>query len=131
MARPSTSICCSPPLSVPGVLAGYARDSTGKHGKDAIHAPADFCRIAAGLEPAELEIFAHGQERKDVPAFRHQRDAELAALVRGSRRHVLPAKTMIVPRRGGSTPAIARSVVDLPAPLAPISATISPSVEPQ
>ena len=32
----------------------------------------------------------------------------------------------IEPRRGGSKPAIARSVVDFPAPFAPINATISP-----
>jgi len=33
----------------------------------------------------------------------------------------------IVPRRGWLSPLIERSVVDLPAPLAPISVTISPS----
>ena len=37
-------------------------------------------------------------------------------------------RNVIAPARGGSWPAIARSVVDLPAPLAPISATISPSL---
>ena len=33
----------------------------------------------------------------------------------------------IVPRRGWFSPLIERSVVDLPAPFAPISVTISPS----
>ena len=33
----------------------------------------------------------------------------------------------IVPSRGGVSPEIERSVVDLPAPLEPISVTISPS----
>ena len=33
----------------------------------------------------------------------------------------------IVPRRGWLSPLIERSVVDLPAPFAPISVTISPS----
>ena len=37
-------------------------------------------------------------------------------------------RNLIAPARGVSRPAIARSVVDLPAPLAPISATISPSL---
>ena len=37
-----------------------------------------------------------------------------------------PSKT-ILPVRGGTIPEIERSVVDLPAPLAPISVTISPS----
>ena len=37
-----------------------------------------------------------------------------------------PRKTMR-PRRGGLRPLIERSVVDLPAPFAPISVTISPS----
>ncbi len=34
---------------------------------------------------------------------------------------------LIVPRRGWFRPLIERSVVDLPAPLAPMSVTISPS----
>jgi hypothetical protein len=38
-----------------------------------------------------------------------------------------PWKT-IFPVRGGTIPEIERSVVDLPAPLAPISVTISPSL---
>ena len=38
-----------------------------------------------------------------------------------------PWKT-IVPVRGGTMPEIERSVVDLPAPLAPMSVTISPSL---
>ena len=37
-------------------------------------------------------------------------------------------RNVIAPARGCSSPAIARSVVDLPAPFAPISATISPSL---
>jgi hypothetical protein len=37
-----------------------------------------------------------------------------------------PLKT-ILPVRGGTIPEIERSVVDLPAPLAPMSVTISPS----
>ena len=36
-------------------------------------------------------------------------------------------RNRIAPPRGMSAPATARKVVDLPAPLAPISATISPS----
>jgi hypothetical protein len=35
---------------------------------------------------------------------------------------------LIDPSRGGVSPEIERSVVDLPAPLAPISVTISPSL---
>jgi hypothetical protein len=33
---------------------------------------------------------------------------------------------VIPPRRGGNNPAMARNVVDFPAPLAPIKATMSP-----
>jgi hypothetical protein len=62
-----------------------------------------------------------------MAAFRHQRDAGERALVRGEPRDVLAAK-LIAPERGVSSPAIARKVVDLPAPFAPISATISPSL---
>jgi hypothetical protein len=39
---------------------------------------------------------------------------------------MLRPSNAIVPARGRRTPAMARNVVDLPAPLAPISATISP-----
>ena len=39
----------------------------------------------------------------------------------------LPSKR-IVPSRGGVSPEIERSVVDLPAPFEPISVTISPSL---
>jgi hypothetical protein len=56
-----------------------------------------------------------------MAAFRHQRDSQPRALVTSR-----PSKR-IVPERGFSVPATARSVVVLPAPLAPISATISPA----
>jgi hypothetical protein len=44
----------------------------------------------------------------------------------GSFRIDVPAK-VISPRRAGRSPEMARRVVDLPAPFAPISVTISPS----
>ena len=76
------------PAQCTGVLAGALRQSR-KHGKDAVHALTDLCGVVADIEAAELEVFTHGQERKDVTAFRHQRDAELAALVRLRRRDIL------------------------------------------
>ena len=45
----------------------------------------------------------------------------------GGRRVMSLPRNVIVPSRGWLSPLIERSVVDLPAPLAPISVTISPS----
>ena len=45
----------------------------------------------------------------------------------GGRRVMFLPLNVIEPSRGGLSPLIDRSVVDLPAPLAPIRVTISPS----
>ena len=55
------------------------------------------------------------------------RDAELDDLVRRAGRDLAPSNR-IAPRRARFSPEIERSVVDLPAPLEPISVTISPSL---
>ncbi len=91
MARPEHQHLLLAPAQRARVLAAALRQPR-KHGKDAIHAPADFCGVVADIETAELEIFADRQERKDVTTFRHQRNAELAALVRRHRRHVTAGK---------------------------------------
>ena len=49
--------------------------------------------IAAVLESAELEVLAHGEERKDVPALRHERDAEVGPRPRRKPREVAAAET--------------------------------------
>ena len=74
-----------------GVLAA-ALLQPREHVEDAVDHAADFRVIAPVLEPAELEVFARGEERKDVAAFRHQRDAGKRALVRGEPRDVFAAE---------------------------------------
>ena len=76
MARPSTSICCSPPESVPAFCAARSR-SRGNMREDLLDQGAHLGRVAAVLEAAELEVLAHGEERKHVPALGHERDAEV------------------------------------------------------
>ena len=49
--------------------------------------------------------------------------------MRGHRLSIDLPRMRISPSRGRSSPLIVRSVVVLPAPLAPISATISPGVD--
>jgi hypothetical protein len=51
----------------------------------------------------------------------------ILTIVCGSADVMSAPRNVILPRRGRLSPLIERSVVDLPAPLAPISVTISPS----
>ena len=92
MARPSTSICCSPPESVPAFWPLRSLQPR-EHVEDAVDHAADLGAVAPVLEAAELEVFARRQERKHMPAFRHQRDAGERALVRGEPRDVLARET--------------------------------------
>ena len=68
----------------------------------------------------------HRHAPEQAPALGRLRDAGLDDLRRRARVMSSPAKSML-PLRGRSRPEIVFSVVDLPAPLAPSSVTISPS----
>jgi len=61
-----------------------------------------------------------------MASLRGERDATVDDLVRGTRVTSSPSITTL-PLLAGVSPVIARSVVDLPAPLEPISVTTSPS----
>ena len=63
---------------------------------------------------------------EDAPALGRLRDADLGDLVAGEALDVAALEDD-APVRGGTMPEIERSVVDFPAPLEPISVTISPS----
>ncbi len=64
--------------------------------------------------------------REDAPAFGYVADAQGYHLMGGQVADLHPSKRM-VPLDGWTKPEMVRSVVVLPAPLAPSSATISPS----
>ena len=76
---------------------------------------------------AELEVLAHGEVREDGAALGHQRDAGVDhVLGRRARPRSLPVVARSCPPAMGRRRTIVFSVVVLPAPLAPIIATISP-----
>ena len=123
-ARPIAHICCSPPDSVPAFCSRRSW-SRGKSWKT---------RSMSSLSPER-------SERWKAPISRFSRTD-----IRGNNRRpsgdcAMPCFTIpcgaawvmsrprkwIRPRRGWLRPLIDRSVVDLPAPLAPISVTTSPS----
>ena len=80
-----------------GVLR-CARAQPRKHGEHLLDQAAHLGALVAKLEAAEFEIFAHGQEREHVAAFRHQRDAEIGALIRGQARNVAAPEPDRCPR---------------------------------
>ena len=124
-ARAIASICCSPPESLPARCRKRSR-STGKRsstrscrplsppGRDRVVAP-------------RCDVLGHGQGAEDVPALRHQRQA--AATSRSGAAPVDRCCRQIrcCPASARTMPAMVSSNVDLPAPLGPMTATISPS----
>src|SRR5213593_4228060 len=122
-ARPMASICCSPPESVPPFCAERSR----KRGKS-VNA-----RSRSGA-------IASRSRRAKAPSSRFSSTVIREKIRRPSGDCAIPRRTMrsvvsvsrrwplkrTVPRRGRTVPRIVRSVVVLPAPLAPMSVTISP-----
>ena len=73
------------------------------------------------------DVLLDGQRREDAPTLRHQRDAvERHDCEPASIAIETPSKRMS-PRIGCTSPTIAFSSVDLPAPLAPMIDTVSAS----
>ena len=107
-----------------GALAPAARQAAGRSRTRGSR----LCRAAraAAAIGAEIEVFAHRHVGEDAPALRHMDQA-----ARDDRRRALALDRRV--RRSGCcrchgriTPEIVRLSVDLPAPLAPSTATISP-----
>ena len=71
-------------------------------------------------------MLADGQAEEQRAALGHERDAAARELVGGRRRRCPCRRARPCRRCGGSRPAIVASVVVLPAPLGPSSATTSP-----
>ena len=125
-ARESASICCSPPESVPAGCVARSR-RRGKLAMARSMSRVDLSAVLAVLEAAHLEVLAHGERREHAPALGHERDAGARVRACAGSRVTSTAVEKILPLRGSIDPATPRMVVLLPAPLAPISVTISPS----
>ena len=123
--RPIATICCSPPESVPASCCWRSFSAAGRW-----RTLCRAARCASGLGcavRAHQQVVEHRHVREKPPPFRdHAR----------CRRRTISSRTGLVElfaieRNGAalglSSPASILSVVVLPAPFAPISATISPS----
>ena len=73
------------------------------------------------------EVARHGERREDAPVVGHPADAGARDLVRRRARDVAAVEADRGRVRGGVRPRIERSVVVLPAPFGPSSATTSPA----
>ena len=122
-ARPIAVICCSPPESVPA----SCRRRSARSGKSA--------NTRSSVSPRRRRLSA-----LRAPSSRFSSTVIVGKSWRPSGTWAIPPATTAaddsplirrpssstVPRRSGRRPQIARSVVVLPAPFEPISATISP-----
>ena len=77
---------------------------------------------------AHLQVFVDRHAREDAPPLRRLRDRHARDDVRRQRRDVLAGEGDGARAGSAAMPKIVIIVVDLPAPLAPISVTISPSL---
>ena len=87
-ARPSASICCSPPLMEP---ASWRRRSArrGKHSKQNSRFDLSDARALRRNAP-EQEILLDGKARKQAAAFGHERNAEVDDLLGGAADELVP-----------------------------------------
>ena len=122
-ALPMASICCSPPESVP---AAWLRRSFNL-GK------LSYTRLRVSTDSASLRVKAPiSRFSRTVMSWKMRLPSGHSAipfetiLCAGTPTRLSPSKVM-EPVRGLSKPATVLSVVDLPAPFAPMSVTISPS----
>ena len=84
-------------------------------------------RALLGAAPGEPEpqVLVDGQRGEDVPALGDEGDAGAGDVLRPAAERP-PVRAGSRPPRRGTSPMIAWSVLDLPAPLGPIRPTISP-----
>ena len=123
-ARPMASICCSPPESVP---ATCARRSASRGKSSSTRARSDGTPESDARVGAHREVLLDGEAREHAAPLGNQDQARARAL--GMPESGETSRIAEADRSGaaGTRPAIARSVEDFPAPLAPIRQTSSPS----
>ena len=127
-ARPSASICRSPPESVLGAL----RAPLGQPRKARVDRVRCGCFSAARPQPlrigAELQVVEHAELAEQLALLRHQAQAALDARLDVETVRASSPSKRSVPRLG-SRPIAAASSVVLPAPFGPITETIWPGSE--
>ena len=118
------SICCSPPRERAGDLLLallQARKGVEDQFEFLLDDGLSRCKVRA-----HHQVFVHGEVGEHHAPLGHVRKAELHDLVRGQTGDVL-AVVEDLPARGFTRPEMARSVVLLPAPFAPMSVTMLPA----
>ena len=123
-ARPIASICCSPPDIVPAFWRSRSLSRGNSSNTRSMSSPT--LAVAAQVG-AEVEVLPHGHALEAVAALGGLRDAEPHDVLRRGLGDLVALEADRALGRGGVSPEIDRSVVDLPAPFEPISVTISPS----
>ena len=120
-ARPSASICCSPPDKVPADLADPLAQArkTLEH-QSQLQTPV---RIVVS---ANQEVFADRHIGENHFSLRHQHGGIADAPAREAAQSVSRPPIRTAPLQGGSNPTRALSKEVFPAPFAPSSPTISP-----
>ena len=122
-ARAIASICCSPPESVPAICfwRSFRRGNSS-----------NICSMLPGISLSGRVKPPISRFSSTVICWKMRRPSGQSAMPcftisdAWMRARSLPPKWML-PSRGRSSPATVFSVVDLPAPFAPISVTTSPS----
>ena len=123
-ARPIAVACCSPPERLAARLPAQRLRASGtpRAPRRRVHGP------AAARRRATQQVLLDGQARRTAAALRGRaRSRARHAGVRRSARDVGAVEDDAARRAARCAPAIVRSSVVLPAPLAPTSATVSPS----
>src|SRR5919204_867496 len=122
-ARASASICCSPPLSVPACWLRRA-SSHGKYPKTRLASVRIVLRSPRAYAPMRRLSHTLSSAKRPRPSGTCAMPARATVSAR-ARESGFPSKTISPVCR--TVPETDRSVVVLPAPFAPSSATISPS----
>ena len=121
-------------LLTTGEVAGQLGTALGQHGEQIVYVGDRVRRSArrpcgrSTLDEAQVVVHRHGREDRLAPG--HERDALADDLFGGTARRGPRPRLRTVPL-WGARPQMARSSVDLPAPLVPSSATTSPSADVQ
>ena len=123
-ALPMASICCSPPDRVPRPLLAALLQAREVQ-EHLVEIPVDLSLVGA-QEGAGAQILLDGQAWKDAAAFGHMGDAEGNDLLRSEPVDALAGKHDLA-FADPTSPEMARNVVLLPAPLAPMMVTMPSS----
>ena len=121
--RAIASICCSPPDNVPGDLrAPVAQAREARR-----YVTSSMSAERASRVGHHAQVLAHGEVREDASAFGDEAQAARARSSSGRAPLTRRPATITSPALGACSPDATRSVVVLPAPFGPSSATTEPA----